>query len=237
MKVQSRWTDLGIVGVSGLVHIVAWYGLGNSASVPEHVEPIPIQMLIASSASGPEQRSAEPPRAEPPKAPKAPRPAKRSRPRAPEKSSETAPRSAPVNFDTVLVSSSGGSTSGTAASPATGGEGQGSPAKGTGAGRFVSLGSLGRPPRQPGALDSLLEQFYPAEERRTAVTGYATVRVRIAADGELTVNRVLSASSPPFGDACAAALRRSPRWGPGADADGVPVTTAISFRCRFEVEH
>jgi protein TonB len=104
--------------------------------------------------------------------------------------------------------------------------------------RLVAVRDLSAPPGAPRTdrLASLIQRFYPAELRRLAVEGRATVRVRIGPDGNVSRLRVRSETEPGFGQACVDALTEAGRWDPGPrDQEGNPVSTEVNFECRFTV--
>jgi len=99
--------------------------------------------------------------------------------------------------------------------------------------RRVPPSSLARRPRAPG-LDAELERQYPAEARRSGISGSAVLRVRILPDGRIGEVRIMSESWNGFGPACERTVRAA-RWEPPIDRDGAPVATEITYTCRFEV--
>ena len=99
--------------------------------------------------------------------------------------------------------------------------------------RIVPPASLARRPRAPG-LDVELERQYPAEARRSAISGTAVLRVRILPDGRIGEVQIVSESWRGFGPACERTVRGA-RWEPPIDREGTPVSTEITYTCRFEV--
>lgn len=99
--------------------------------------------------------------------------------------------------------------------------------------RLVPPSSLARRPRAPG-LDVELERQYPAEARRSGISGSAVLRVRILPDGRVGEVHIMSESWKGFGPACERTVRAA-RWEPPIDRDGTPVATEITYTCRFEV--
>jgi len=97
----------------------------------------------------------------------------------------------------------------------------------------VALASLSRPPEPPD-LNDALEQHYPDAARKQGTPGQAVLKARITHEGQVRDLVVVSQSAPGFGDACRATLRES-KWSPPLDRDGRPVSTFISYTCRFEV--
>jgi protein TonB len=97
----------------------------------------------------------------------------------------------------------------------------------------VALASLSRPPEPPD-LNDALERHYPEAARKQGTPGQAVLKARISAEGQVRDMVVVSQSAAGFGDACRATLRES-KWSPPLDKDGQPVSTFISYTCRFEV--
>ncbi|MCK6531540.1 MAG: energy transducer TonB [Polyangiaceae bacterium] len=97
----------------------------------------------------------------------------------------------------------------------------------------VPLKDLSRKPAPP-ELVSLLARNYPDDARRRGVSGEATVRARIDADGRVRTASVSAESEPGFGAACQRALIGS-RWTPPLDRDGRAVGTWVRYTCRFRV--
>lgn len=98
----------------------------------------------------------------------------------------------------------------------------------------VPFRDLSRRP-QPPPLDALLERNYPPSARRLGRAGSARVALLIGLDGRVRSARVVSASEPEFGDACARTLRQS-RWSPPQDDQGNAVPTIAPYECHFRVE-
>lgn len=98
----------------------------------------------------------------------------------------------------------------------------------------VPFRDLSRRP-QPPPLDALLERNYPPSARRLGRAGSARVALLIGLDGRVRSVRVVSASEPEFGDACARTLRQS-RWSPPQDDQGNAVPTIAPYECHFRVE-
>jgi TonB family protein len=99
---------------------------------------------------------------------------------------------------------------------------------------LVAAADLSERPRPP-ALDGVLRQNYPEEARSRGISGTASVRARIGADGVARQIRVLSESFSGFGDACRRTLSGS-RWSPPKNQEGRAVATEIAYTCRFVVE-
>lgn len=99
---------------------------------------------------------------------------------------------------------------------------------------LVSSKDLSERPEPP-RLDSLLRRLYPDEARRRGVSGSASLRVRIGADGRVSAVSLLSESFPGFGDACRKAVLGS-SWSPPRDREGRRVETEVRYTCRFVVD-
>lgn len=104
----------------------------------------------------------------------------------------------------------------------------------SGAAPLAKLSDLSRKPRAP-ALDAALRQNYPAELRRRGTEGQAEVRVVIDPRGRVGEIAVVSESAAGFADACRKTLIGS-RWSEPLDRDGQPVSTRLTYRCRFQIE-
>jgi TonB family protein len=100
--------------------------------------------------------------------------------------------------------------------------------------RLVMPSDLSERPRPP-ALDDVLRRHYPEEARRRGISGTASVRAEVGADGRVRHARVLSQSFPGFGEACRRTLAGS-RWSPPKDRRGYAVPTEIGYKCRFVVD-
>lgn len=87
----------------------------------------------------------------------------------------------------------------------------------------------------PPSLDAALRAYYPDDARRRAVSGTASLRVRIGSDGRIREASVVSESFPGFGSACQRAVQGS-RWSPPRDRDGRAVQTEVRYTCRFVVD-
>lgn len=99
---------------------------------------------------------------------------------------------------------------------------------------LAKLSDLSRKPRAP-SLDAALRQNYPVEQRRRGTEGHAEVRVVIDRLGRVGEILVLSESAPGFADACRKTLLGS-RWSEPLDREGQPVSTRLTYRCRFAIE-
>jgi TonB family protein len=100
--------------------------------------------------------------------------------------------------------------------------------------RTLNLSDLSQAPRAPELADKLAAA-YPADARAKGLTGKAVVKARVMPDGHVRQLAIVSESAPGFGAACEATLRDS-EWSPPLDKDGQPVSTFISYTCRFNVE-
>jgi protein TonB len=98
----------------------------------------------------------------------------------------------------------------------------------------VGLADLSQAPRPPELADKLAAA-YPADARAKGLGGKAVVKARVMPDGHVRELAVVSESAAGFGAACEATLRDS-EWSPPLDKDGRPVSTFISYTCRFNVE-
>src|SRR5262249_45003738 len=97
---------------------------------------------------------------------------------------------------------------------------------------FAAVAELDHPPRAPG-LDDELERHYPIEARRSGISGRATIRVELYADGHVGKVELLSESHPGFGRACERTVRAGAWEAPRRE--GRPVATEIKYVCKFEI--
>jgi TonB family protein len=247
----------GLLVVSVAMHVLAIAGVtsGRRADSTRPRPPTLVTMEVAPpAASAPEAASPSPA----PSAPKAARvvrkvatarpvrvsAAPRVTPRAPE--AET-----PTDFSGVTLTNDGPGAGwasatgngaamqgpiGTPGRKVTGRSLDGAPA-GTGPARegppVLGLADLSRPPRAP-ALNDILERNYPNDARKRGIQGNAMLRVRIMPDGHVRDLIVLAESGAGFGDACRRTLRGS-IWSPPLDREARPVSTYVSYTCKFEV--
>jgi hypothetical protein len=100
--------------------------------------------------------------------------------------------------------------------------------------RVVGLADLSQAPSAPDLVGAL-EAAYPTDARAKGLGGKAIVRARIMPDGHVRELALVSESLAGFGAACERTLRGS-LWSPPLDKEGQPVSTFISYTCRFEVE-
>lgn len=99
---------------------------------------------------------------------------------------------------------------------------------------IARLADLSRKPKAP-PLDAALRQNYPAELRRRGTEGQAEVRVVIDARGRVADVAIVSESATGFAEACRKTLAGS-RWSEPLDREGQPVSTRLTYRCRFQIE-
>ena len=99
---------------------------------------------------------------------------------------------------------------------------------------LAKLSDLSRKPRAP-SLDAALRDNYPPELRRRGLDGQAEVRVVIDARGRVREIAIISESASGFAEACRRTLLGS-RWSEPLDRDGRPVSTRLTYRCRFQIE-
>lgn len=115
---------------------------------------------------------------------------------------------------------------------AVGGRGQ---AEGT---ALVPLADLSRRPVPPSdLLVDLLRAAWPRQARNLGIEGSARVRLESDPQGRIRVLGVISETYEGFGRACAQAVRRSGRWGPGLDHRGDGAATRFPFRCTFQLSN
>jgi periplasmic protein TonB len=99
---------------------------------------------------------------------------------------------------------------------------------------LAKLSDLSRKPRAP-SLDAALRENYPAELRRRGTEGQAEVRVVIDPRGRVGEIAVVSETAHGFAEACRRTLLGS-RWSEPLDREGQPVSTRLTYRCRFQIE-
>jgi protein TonB len=99
---------------------------------------------------------------------------------------------------------------------------------------LVASNDLSERPRPP-SLDGALRALYPEEARRRAMSGTASLRVRIGADGRVQQASLMAESFAGFGDACRKAVLGS-RWTAPRDRDGRAVQTEVRYTCVFVVD-
>jgi TonB family protein len=246
---------IAVVGASIGLHAVAFGGLGHGGwggdGAPRKRRPATVEMTVA-------PKHEPPPPPAPPKPAEAPkqrvamaRPAAKA-PAAPPPPTAAPPPAAesPADFTGTTLTNDG---PGEGWSSATGnGEKMNGPVGRPGAKvthrvvdgdpggtapkgpRTLSLSDLSQAPRAPELADKLAAA-YPADARAKGLEGKAVVKARVMPDGHVRQLAVISESAPGFGAACEATLRDS-EWSPPLDKDGQPVSTFITYTCRFNVE-
>jgi periplasmic protein TonB len=226
------------------LHVIAVAVLPSAERAPSARSPVVIEMIDPPAPEPPRRATPEP---EPAPSPDAtltratPTPASaRVRPSAPAAASDRTAGDSPVDFTSAVMSNDGpglaigaGGSGGEPRHRGTGPAGA-APAPAAPLGpRVVLAKDLSRLPRAPG-LDGTLEQHYPAEARRSGISGKAILRVMILPDGRVGVVRRVEESRGDFAEACEKAVRSS-RWEPPIDREGAPVATEITYTCRFEI--
>jgi periplasmic protein TonB len=242
---SSTWFS---VGASALVHAVLGWQLYRAPAAPV-VRPARDTFQVRMVALPPAVPEPPPPL---PKPPEPPRP--RPRPK-PVEVSEPAPtpapaaepaRPAPVSAPAALLADSEPALTGgvvqvpgaaigalVTTSPLVPVSEQPAPTSRVSA-PLAKLSDLSRRPLAP-SLDAALRQNYPAEMRRRGIAGQAEVRVVIDPRGRVGQVAIVSESAPGFADACRKTLLGS-RWSEPIDRDGNPVSTRLTYRCRFQIE-
>ncbi len=243
------------VGVHGLVFL----SLGFLSLIPSEAATRAEIAFVVETPPPPPLPPPPPPEPETPPPPPPPPPAAAPRERRPPPPPDEPPppplEETPVAFDNVTLTndapstftmqeSSGVSREGPIGPPGvpTGRRVEGSPngvpgGTGTNPGaRVVSAANLSRGPRPPRNADSILERYFPAEERDQGIEGEATVRVMLGPDGRATSVRIVSSSRPAFGTACQR-MFRDPQmaFSPPLDRQGTAVSTQIDFNCAFDM--
>ncbi len=244
--------SLAALGASVLLHGVAYASL---ASVPKQAPGSEMTSEVSFDVATPPP-PAEAPREPEPAAPAAPEPARRT-PSPAAARSEPAPREpssinakAAVDLSGVTLTNDSGEAGWSSVtgngSAMVGPQGPVKTARtvepmaslhkprSVEAPALVAAADLSERPRPP-ALEGVLRQNYPEEARSRGVSGTASVRARIDADGKVRQARVLSESFSGFGDACRRTLSGS-RWSPPKNRQGSAVATEIAYTCRFVVE-
>ena len=103
-----------------------------------------------------------------------------------------------------------------------------------GAAALAKLSDLSRKPKAP-PLDAALRQNYPGELRRRGTEGQAEVRIVIDPRGRVGEIAIVSETAAGFAEACRKTLVGS-RWSEPLDREGQPVSTRLTYRCRFQIE-
>ena len=221
------------------LHIVAVVALPSGARRAAVVPPPVVFEMSEPPPPAPAPPASPPPRDAPPVAPAHALPERvAARRAAPENAPAKTPQEeAPVDFTSTTFSSEGPGM-------AVGAQPVGPPAKAPLApaaapvrviatAPSVPASALGKPPRAPG-LDAELERNYPADARRSGISGTATLQVELLPDGRVGKVVPLSESYPGFGRACDRTVRAG-KWEPPIDREGRPVRTEIKYVCKFEV--
>ncbi|MBX3209979.1 MAG: energy transducer TonB [Labilithrix sp.] len=231
---------------SAALHVLVVAALPSSARMPASLPPMVIEMAEPPPPPAPAPHALAPPREELAAAPSPrPSPIRAAAPSVARVASErpaadvAAAADAPVDFTSALMSSDGPGL-------ALGGGGGGAPAAARPSvasaapvrappirPRLVPARDLSRRPRAPG-LDTALERHYPADARRSGISGKAVLRVIILPDGRVEKITRVEESRGGFGEACERTVREA-RWEPPIDREGLPVGTEITYTCRFEI--
>jgi periplasmic protein TonB len=239
---ESRGFLVWIVPVSIAAHVALVAILPNAARSRGPLPPLVVEMTTdLPEPPPPPKREATPENAPAPTARAAPRPVANAAPR-PAATSAARPTSddTPMDFTSTTFSNDGPGMAIGPSAPVGSNVSTAAPIMSAApritaaeAPRFVPAANLSRPPRAPG-LDADLERNYPAEARRTGVSGTAVLRVEILPDGRVGKVERVSESFGGFGEACTRTVRAG-KWQPPLDKDGRPVSTQITYTCRFEV--
>lgn len=247
---------IAVVLASLGMHAVAFGGLGHggwgTSDAPRKRKPATVEMSVAPPKAPPPPAEAPKPAAPKPRVAMA-RPAAKIPTAAPPPPPSAAPPPAdesPADFTGQTLTNDGpgegwASATGNGAkmNGPVGRPGarvthrvvEGDPA-GTGSGPpVVAIGDLSRPPSPPPELADKLVAAYPPEARAKGIAGKAVVKARITPEGRVRDMSVVSETAGGFGAACEATLRGS-EWTPPIDRQGHPVSTFISYTCRFNVE-
>jgi periplasmic protein TonB len=248
---RPSWLWLSLGG-SALTHGVLGWQLSNaplSRHAPPDRDTFEVRMVTLPPPEPEPVRAPEPPPPEPPPPPKVKPPPKPKTPPPPAPqlpaAQEPAPLPEPTTAPPALLAESGfamgsivqraGASIGALATasplppppPAPAAERpRGAP--------LAKLSDLSRKPRAP-SLDAALRQNYPVEQRRRGTEGQAEVRVIIDRLGRVGEVAIVSESAAGFADACRKTLLGS-RWSEPLDREGQPVSTRLTYRCRFEIE-
>ncbi len=248
-RIMSRFLSLGFVA-SLLAHGAAYAALGGAPPVSAlRTAPSSVEFEVTAPKHLP------PPPAPPPPPPvqQEQRPSPRAAPpAAPPKASE--PKPAAVDLSGLTLTN--GSGDGSWSSPTGDGSARQGPLAPIGNSgkashlpapapkpvdvlappgpQLVASADLSEKPRPP-ALDAALRRHYPAEARMRAISGTASLRVRIDADGQVRSAALLSETFAGFGSACQRALLGSV-WSPPRDKSGRAVATEVRYTCRFVVD-
>jgi outer membrane biosynthesis protein TonB len=261
----NRATRLSLsLGASGIGHLaLGWqlYVAPLAVDPLPRADTFEVRMLTLPPPPRPAEappRPAEPERVDPPKAPppkppeprkpklEPPRPAASEPPReVSEPAAEPEPSTAPPallaesGFATGagIVQRPGGSIGAVAmagdaprAEPLVQSPSPGRPSSAP----LAKLSDLSRKPMAP-SLNAALRQNYPPELRRRGMEGQAEVRVVIDRRGRVGELAVVSETANGFAEACRRTLLGS-TWSEPLDREGRPVSTRLTYRCRFQIE-
>ncbi len=251
LPLESGRTWLGwILPGSVALHVLAIMVLPSAPRAPGAPAPLVIEMADppppeppAPPPPPPEEPAPEPaPLTAPPVARSAPAPRRAPASRQSQAATDRPADESPVDFSSAVMSNDGpgmtmrGSAGGARGSSREGGRAVTAPGVRSGPPaepRIVAVKDLARRPRAPG-LDAALEQHYPAEARRSGISGKAVLRVRILPDGRIGKVQRIEETRSGFAEACEKAVR-SAAWEPPLDREGAPVATEITYTCRFEI--
>jgi TonB family protein len=252
---MSRFLTLGLAG-SLLAHGAAYAALGNApAASPVRTAPSSVEFEVAAPKPPPLPELPEPPRRPEPE----PTPLQHGAPPVAPPPAPPPP-AAPKTIDLSGVTLSNESGDAGWSSPSGDGSSRHGPLGPIGkAGKASHLPAPKAPPAprpaavappqrpalvassdlsdkpHPPTLDAALRRHYPAEARMRAISGTASLRVRIDADGRVRSASLLSETFGGFGDACQKAVLGS-TWSPPRDKDGRAVATLVRYTCRFKVD-
>ena len=98
------------------------------------------------------------------------------------------------------------------------------------------------PPEFPGgeqALTAYLSEnvVYPAVALENGIEGTVTVQFTVQADGTITSVKVARPLDPDLEGEAIRLVRAMPRWTPGTDDDGNPVSAQASLPVKFRLKH
>jgi len=109
---------------------------------------------------------------------------------------------------------------------------------GAGPARNTSLEArdLSRPAAAP-HLQPYVDRNFPVAARLARAEGKATVSATIRPDGTPTDIRVVHVDphGRGFGETCTRTLHHGPAWKPELNRDGRPVSSQVTYTCRFEL--
>jgi len=239
-----RWFSL-CFSSSLVLHGVAFASLGDGRRWAASVNP-PSEMSFV--VTPPEPEPPKPPEPEPDEPPEPPEQAPKPTNQAPrELPPPVAPPPAPLDLRGLTLTNGEGAFAmptgnalpldrpiGTSRAPAPDPSPVRQPPAPAAAPALVAFEALGTRPKPP-ALEASLRQNFPADARRRAIGGSATVLARIERDGVARGVSVVNETFAGFGDACRRTLAGS-RWTPPLDATGRAVSTQVRYTCHFKVD-